>query len=136
MRIDRAVKRETIRIAVGTAAGTILMLGAFYMLHRWIPDKIPFDYRVFLGGICGAAVAVANFFLMGISVQKVTGLEDEKKAYECMKTSYHFRIAMQIIWMVLAIALPCFYGAAGIIPLFLPGVCIKAIGVFGTVQSE
>ena len=34
----------------------------FAVLHFAMPDKVPLDYTVFLGGIGGGAVAVLNFF--------------------------------------------------------------------------
>ncbi|MFR6749025.1 MAG: hypothetical protein ACLUS5_19280 [Roseburia faecis] len=49
----------------------------FAALHFTMPDKVPLDYTVFLGGIGGGAVAVLNFFLMGLAVQKAASASDE-----------------------------------------------------------
>ena len=83
------------------------------------------------GGICGGIVAVLNFFLMGVTVQKVTDLENEADARNMMKASYSRRMMMQGVWVVLAILLPCFQFAAGLIPLLFPGIGIKIANLAG-----
>lgn len=47
---------------VYTAAGVAVMWCVFLALHLVIPEKVPFDYTVILGGLFGGAVAVLNFF--------------------------------------------------------------------------
>ena len=59
--VQPAVKKETKRSKI-TAVGLILMWILFAVLHFTMPDKVPLDYTVFLGGIGGGAVAVLNFF--------------------------------------------------------------------------
>ena len=41
------------------------MIVAFAVCHKLFPEAVPFDYKVVLGGIIGAAVAVGNFFYYG-----------------------------------------------------------------------
>jgi len=134
MQIQPAVKKETLYIAAGTLTGTLLMFLAFWFLHRFMPDAVPFGYKVILGGMLGALVAVGNFFFMGLTVQKIASTQNEEEAYKSMKASYRFRTLSQLLWVVLAFALPCFNGAAGIIPLFLPSMCIKLRGILGIIK--
>ena len=75
--VQPAVKKETKRVVKITAVGLILMWILFAVLHFTMPDKVPLDYTVFLGGIGGGAVAVLNFFLMGLAVQKAASASDE-----------------------------------------------------------
>lgn len=124
-----AVKTETRRIAVSEIAGVVIMLIAFFVLHLLLPDKVPFDYRVILSGVIGGGVAVLNFFLMGITVQKVTETSDEQLAVRKMRTSYTWRMLFQGLWAALACLLPCFQFAAGLIPLLIPGASIKIRGI-------
>ena len=35
---------------------------------------------------------------------------------------------MQMLWVILAIVLPCFQFVAGILPLLIPGTAIKLVG--------
>lgn len=106
----------------------------FLILHLIWPEKIPFDYRVFLGGIGGGAVAVLNFFLMGMAVQKAVSETDEAGAKRRMQASYSQRNLMQMLWAVLAIVLPCFQFAAGILPLLIPGTAIKLKGIKNSIK--
>ena len=128
--VQQAVKQETKRVVKITAVGLILMWILFAVLHFTMPDKVPLDYTVFLGGIGGGAVAVLNFFLMGLAVQKAASASDEGTARMKLKASYSQRFLMQILWVILAIVAPCFHFVAGIAPLLFPGTGIKIMGIF------
>ena len=128
--VQPAVKKETKRAVKITAVGLILMWILFAVLHFTMPDKVPLDYTVFLGGIGGGAVAVLNFFLMGLAVQKAASASDEGTARMKLKASYSQRFLMQILWVILAIVAPCFHFVAGIAPLLFPGTGIKIMGIF------
>lgn len=128
--VQPAVKKETKRVVKITAVGLILMWILFAVLHFTMPDKVPLDYTVFLGGIGGGAVAVLNFFLMGLAVQKAASASDEGTARMKLKASYSQRFLMQILWVILAIVAPCFHFVAGIAPLLFPGPGIKIMGIF------
>ena len=128
--VQPAVKKETKRIIKITIVGLILMWILFAVLHFAMPDKVPLDYTVFLGGIGGGAVAVLNFFLMGLAVQKAASASDEGTARMKLKASYSQRFLMQILWVILAIVAPCFHFVAGIAPLLFLGTGIKLMGIF------
>ena len=128
--VQPAVTKETKRIIKITIVGLILMWILFAVLHFAMPDKVPLDYTVFLGGIGGGAVAVLNFFLMGLAVQKAASASDEGTARMKLKASYSQRFLMQILWVILAIVAPCFHFVAGIAPLLFPGTGIKIMGIF------
>ena len=128
--VQPAVKKETKRVVKITAVGLILMWILFAVLHFTMPDKVPLDYTVFLGGIGGGAVAVLNFFLMGLAVQKAASASDEGTARMKLKASYSQRFLMQILWVIPAIVAPCFHFVAGIAPLLFPGTGIKIMGIF------
>lgn len=128
--IQPAVKKETKRVIVITLLGLFLMWILFAALHFIMPDKVPLDYTVFLGGIAGGCVAVLNFFLMGLAVQKAAAVEDEGTARMKIKASYSQRFMMQVFWVIIAIIAPCFHFVAGIAPLLFPGTGIKIVGIF------
>lgn len=128
--VQPAVKKETKRVVKITAVGLILMWILFAVLHFAMPDKVPLDYTVFLGGIGGGAVAVLNFFLMGLAVQKAAAASDEGTARMKLKASYSQRFMMMILWVIVAIVAPCFHFVAGIAPLLFPGTGIKLVGIF------
>ena len=117
MKIQPAVKKETGHIACWSGAGTILMIVAFAVCHKLFPDAVPFDYKVVLGGVIGAAVSVGNFFIMGLTVQKIASGEQSDE-------------------QVLAMVLPFVNAAAGIIPLFFPSLSIKLINILGIIKAK
>ena len=128
--VQPAVKKETKRVVMITGAGLILMWILFAILHFTMPDKVPFDYTVFLGGIGGGVIAVLNFFLMGLAVQKAASATDEGTARMKLKASYSQRFMMMILWVIIAIVAPCFQFVAGIAPLLFPGTGLKFVGIF------
>ena len=128
--VQPAVKKETKRVVIITGAGLILMWILFAILHFTMPDKVPFDYTVILGGIGGGVIAVLNFFLMGLAVQKAASATDEGTARMKLKASYSQRFMMMILWVIVAIVAPCFQFVAGIAPLLFPGTGLKFVGIF------
>ena len=136
MQIQPAVKKETAYIAGSTIAGTCVMILAFWALHQFMPDTVPFDYKVILGGILGSAVAAGNFFFMGLTVQKIANTDNQDEAYKSMKASYRFRTLTQLLWVVLAMVLPVLNGAAGGISFFFPSLCIKARSILGMIKAK
>ena len=80
MRVQETVKKESLQIAVQSSMATLVMLACFFALHHFFPEKVTFDYRVILSGLLGTAVAVTNFFLMGVTVQGVLSVENQEEA--------------------------------------------------------
>ena len=88
------------------------------------------DMQDGLGGIGGGVIAVLNFFLMGLAVQKAASATDEGTARMKLKASYSQRFMMMILWVIVAIVAPCFQFVAGIAPLLFPGTGLKFVGIF------
>ena len=133
-KLSPAIRKETMHVGVATGMMVIAMWAVFFILHRFMPDQVPFDYKVILGGLCGGFVAVLNFFLMALTVQKVVATEDGDLAKARMKSSYSQRMLMQIVWIVIAIAAPCFHFVAGIVPLLFPSLGIRIMSLLGIVK--
>ena len=129
-KLQPAVKKETKKVALCTAVGVILMFVVFGVLHITMGGKVPFDYTVILGGLGGGLIAVLNFFFMGLTVQDVASCTDEDMARMKMRASYSKRMMLQALWIVVAIAAPCFHFVAGLVPLLFPGAGIKITGIF------
>lgn len=130
MKLQSAVKKETVAVATGTGIGCLVLIALFLIMYLIFPESsVKFDYRVVLGALCGGAVAVANFFLMAVTVQNVVNVTNRDDALRMMRVSYRNRMLMRGIWIVVAIFAPCFNYAAGIIPLFIPSLVIKIRGI-------
>ena len=129
MRVQETVKKESLQIAVQSGIATVVMWICIFILHHFIPEKVSFDYRVILSGLLGTAVAVTNFFLMGVTVQGVLSVENQEEAYRRMRLSYRNRTMLQLGWIILAIVAPCFQAVPGIIPLLFPGAFLRIRGI-------
>lgn len=134
--VQPAVKKETKKVIVITGIGLIIMWIVFAVLHYFMPEKVPLDYTVFLGGIGGGVIAVMNFLLMGLAMQKAVAVQDEDAARARIKASYSQRTLIQMLWVIVAIVAPCFQFVAGIVPLLFPGTGIKIVGIFHNKKQE
>ncbi len=130
MKLQEAVKKETGFIAIGCVISTVVVILLFRLLNGFFPKIVPFGAKIIISGAVGCFIAVLNFFWMALTVQKITSIEDEAKARGVMALSYRNRMLLQLVWVVLAFALPVFNGAAGLIPLFVPSVLIKGRALF------
>jgi len=134
MKIQKAVKDETIKVAAGEAIGVAVMFLVWLIIHLLAP-AVPFDYKVVLAAVLGGIVAVGNFLLLGLSVQRLAAIEDSDAGKRYFKSTYRKRMLLQILWGVLAFALPCFNGIAGVIPLLFPTFIIRTAGVKDAVSG-
>ena len=129
MKLQPAVKTETGRIAIATGVGVLVMYAVFFCLHMVVPNWAPFDIKLILGGVGGFIVAVVNFLWMGITVQKVASMDDEKEARAAMGVSYRNRVLLLLLWGILGFVVPVFNVAAVLITLFIPTLFIKLRGI-------
>ena len=120
MKIDKAIKQESIYLLIGVVILSAIMEAVFLICGA-------FDYTVILGNILGGGIAVLNFFLMGITLQK--SHTEIKTAENRMKMSQSFRFLMLIIVAVIGGALPCFNIVAVVIPFFFPRVVMTIRGL-------
>ena len=120
-KVDPTVKTETRFIALVVLILLILMEAVFLIIGQW-------DITVLLGGLYGAAIAVGNFFLMGLTVQKCLTLEPDE-AKKRMKLSQQGRLMLMLVLCMIGAALPCFNTMALLVPQFFPriGVTIRGL---------
>lgn len=118
MKIDKTVIKETKYIAYFVAIFSVLMQAIFLIISKW-------DYTVLLGNIYGAVIAIGNFFVMGLFVQKAV-LQEEKDARQTVKASQSIRMAL--VFILLAIGVIIFKQTparmATVIPLIFPRIAI------------
>ena len=149
MKIEAAVRRETLRIAAGTAVLTVLMVAVFLILKR-------FDWTVLTGALLGWAAAVGNFFLMALTVQKVAAdtkplppeeeapaedeaagpepkplSEDAKRGKQRIQLSYSLRMLGLGVIAILGVTLPWFHSVAVLLPMLFPRIVIAVLGLTG-----
>ena len=129
MKLQPESKKELLRIAGGTAVCTAAMWVLFAALH--LVGWVRFDSTVVLGGLGGAAVAVANFAGICLVVQKIVDEPDEKRRKAKLQLSHNGRMLMQALWVVAAITAPCFQPFASVLPLFFPRITIYYLQITG-----
>ena len=127
MKIQEATKRETLHIAAGTLAFSAVMNGVFALLGRW-------DLTVLWGTLTLLSPDfswVLNFFLRGLTVQKMAGDPNEKKGKLVLQLSYSLRMLATLAVVVLGVKLACFSWVATVIPLLFPRLTILAMQILG-----
>jgi len=121
-KIDAAVRRETLYIAAWVLIFSAVMNGVFLLLGAW-------DTTVLAGSLVGAAAAVLNFFLMGLTVQKALG-KPEKEAAELVRLSQTLRMFMLLAIAAVVCLVPAFHIVASLVPLLFPRIAIMLRPLF------
>lgn len=129
MKLEPESKKELTRIACGTAICTAAMWAVFAALN--LVGWVQFNSSVILGSLVGALVAVGNFAGICLVVQKIIDEQDEKRRKAKLQLSYNTRMLLQAVWIVVAIAAPCFQAFASILPLFFPRITIYYLQITG-----
>jgi len=125
MKPQKAVVQETRRIAVGTAILCAVMLLVFLVIGRM-------TWPVALGALIGYGLAVGNFFVMAMDVQRLMENIDPneesavKTAKAKMRLSYNRRMIVMILLLAAAILWLKVRWITAMLPLAFPRVVIKA----------
>ncbi len=114
--IDPVVKKETKYIFLSVLILSALMEAVFLVMGKW-------HFTVLLGNLLSGSVAVLNFFLMGLTVQKAVQKE-EKEAKSAIRLSQTYRFLLIILVAAFGVALPYFHSVAVILPLFFPRIAV------------
>ena len=134
MRPDRAVRRETLRVAAGVFALVAVMLAVYAVLGK-------LTAKVALGGIYTGILTVLNFFIMGLTVQGVTDRAAEKERNEQeladltiemknrMKLSYNARMIGLLALIVVGLTVFKFDPLATILPVIFPTIVIRVLQI-------
>jgi len=122
MKLQSASQREVKRIACGTAVCSVVLIAVMFVLS--LVGVGTFDYRVFTGAIGGCIVAVTNFALMCITIQRAVGIGEQKAMKAFIQGSYNGRLLLQAGWIVAAYLMPWVNVFAAAIPLLFPNLMI------------
>ena len=140
MKPDREVLRETGRLAVGVLIMALVMLGVYAVLGR-------LSAAVALGGLYTSLLTVVNFFLMGLTVQGITGRAAEKQRDEQemaaiskeMENRMKFSRSMRMVGLfgliVLGITVFKFEALPTILPIVFPTVVIRVMQIIDMKSS-
>lgn len=129
MKLQRASIKEIRRVSVGTGVCLVLMFAVLFVLSLFGIGS--FDYRVILSGVVGSIIAVGNFTLLCLTIQKAAATEDQKQMKARFQLSYNARLITQAAWVVVAFLLPCFHPVASAVPLLFPTMVIYYLQMKG-----
>lgn len=116
VKIDKTVAKETKYIITFVVIFSVLMQSIFLILGEW-------NYKVLLGNIYGAAVAVGNFFAMCLYIQKAVS-QEEQEAKKTVKTSYSLRMTALLLFTVIGVIIPVFNWITVVVPLIFPSLAV------------
>ena len=122
MKLQAASQQEVKRIACGTAAGSVLLIAVMFVLSKLGVGT--FDYRVITGAIGGCIVAVVNFAMMCMTIQRAVNISEQKAMKAFIQGSYNGRLLLQAGWIVAAYLIPWVNVFAAAIPLLFPTLTI------------
>lgn len=116
-KIDPTVLKETKFIAFITLLLGVLQQAVFLIIGKW---SLP----VLFGGIFGWVIALGNFFLMCLTIQKAVS-QDEKDAKNTMKLSQNMRLLGLFLFALIAYLLPFINTVAAVLPYLYPRFAVS-----------
>ena len=122
MKLQSASMKEVKRIACGTAVCGVALIVVMFVLSRMGIGV--FDYRVFTGTVGGCLVAVLNFTLMCLTIQRAVNIGEQKAMKTFIQGSYNGRLLLQAGWIVAAYLMPWVNVFAAAVPLLFPNLMI------------
>ena len=133
MKLQTASRREIKRIAIGTAIFAVIQIGVFFLLS--LMGTGTFDYRVILGTAGGSVIAVINFTVMCLTIQKAVTISEKKAMKAFIQGSYNGRLLLQAGWILAAYLIPHTNTIAAAVPLLFPNLVIYYLQSRGKLVS-
>ena len=127
VKIDKTVIKETKYITAFVLIFSVLMQSVFLILHHF--QIATWDYKVLLGNLWGAGIAIGNFFVMGLYVQKALTKEADD-AKKTMKVSQSVRFVAILLLAAVGLIIPVFNKIAVVLPLLFPSFAIFMRPIF------
>ena len=112
MKIDVTIKRETRFVALFVCMLSCLMQAVFLLIGKW-------SLAVLWANLYSGALAVLNFFLMGLTIQKALS-DDVELAQKRIKASQSYRLFATAILLAIAAFLGAKFGVFNIVALIVP----------------
>ena len=135
MKLQKASRKEAIRISKGVLILDGVMIAALFLLSQFGLGK--FDIvKVLLGTAIGSVISIANFIILCLTIQSALEIENKRKMKARFQTSYNIRLAVQAAWIVAAFLLRekvHFIAAAA--PVFFPNLWLIYLQLTGKLNT-
>lgn len=128
MKIDGTVKKETAYVAIAEAILIAIMLAVYLIISK-------LTLNVLFAALTSGAVAVLNFFVMGLTVQKAVTVDDDSDRRRLIRASQLVRLLVMGVVVIVCAVFPKFDIFALFIPLFFPRLFAQARGIYGAVKD-
>ena len=135
MKLQPASRKEISRISLGTFACDAIMAAGLFLLSQFGIGKFE-PVRILISALCGSAVAIVNFTILCLTIQKALEIEDQKKMKARFQLSYNARMVIQAGWVVACFLLPQFHFIAGAAPVLFPKVTILYLQFTGRLMPK
>lgn len=124
MKVEKIIIKETVNIGIG-----ILICSGFTQIGFLIFGQ--YSLAVLLGSVYGGAIALINFFLMGLAVQKVADMDDQNAAKRKMQSSYSSRQLLLLFLVGFGMYIAVNHGIFHWLPIILAIIYPRLIIAFG-----
>lgn len=129
MKLQPSSKKEISRISIGILICDVIMVAGLFLLSQFGIGT--FSYRILVGAAGGSLVAILNFTIMCLTVQKSVEYEDQKKMRAFFQASYNGRLMLQALWVIVCFLVSHIHIIAGAVPLLFPSVIIMYLQLKG-----
>ncbi len=129
MKVTDSVKKETMNVAGLTCIASAVMVLVFVIIGKFNPP-------VLWGALLGCAVGTANFFFLGLTVQKAVDADSDTQAKTMFHTSYMVRNLLQAGFMVLGILSPWFNWVATILPIIFANLSVRVLSAYNNRKEQ
>ena len=127
-KIDAAVKKQTMYIALWVIALSVVMQLVFFLIGKW-------DITVLFANLLIGAAGILNFFIMGLFIQKAVSLEP-KEAKKTVQNSMAIRNVMMFAFLAVAVLHPAFNTWASVITVFFPRIAVAFFPLFNKKAND
>lgn len=134
MKLQQASRKEIVRISIGVLICDAIMILTLLVLSLVGVGTFSL-FRILLGAFFGSIVAIANFTLLCLTVQRAAETEDQRLMKRRFQLSYNLRLLIQAAWVVVCFAVPQIHFAAGAAPILYPNIVIYFLQIRGKLVS-
>ncbi len=130
MKLQKTILKETLRIALGTFCLSVIMNIVILLLNMW-------DITALTGTLLGATIAIANFFLLGVTVQIITDNPDNEKRNKLkLQLSYSLRMLLVLAAIAIGVISDYFLWVCVVLPVFFPRITIAIMQIMGLYKPD
>ena len=135
MKLQPASRKEISRVTLGTLACDAIMVAGLFLLSQFGMGKFEL-VRILISAVCGSVIAILNFTILCLTIQKALEIEDQKKMKARFQLSYNARMVIQAGWVVTCFLLPQFHFIAGAAPVLFPKITILYLQFTGKLMPK